>query len=95
MFVPNERTSSDGLMRFHCQNQGGDNRCRIYASRPEICRSYPEPEMFARGGGLLPGCGYRLVAQEEQGTRFERALQRALENPKDPEAPEARDSTRG
>ena len=68
-------------MRFNCLNQAIDNRCLIYHEQPEMCRSYPEPEMFARGGDLLPGCGYRVVKDRPAGERFEAALQREFERP--------------
>ncbi len=67
MFRPNHPLGpppADGLMRFHCANLGADNRCQIHEKRPEICRRYPSPGMFARGGNRLPGCGYRIKPKE-------------------------------
>lgn len=73
MFEANEASAPDGWMRFHCSNLGADNRCTIHATRPDICRRYPQVEMFEKGGSLLAGCGYRLV-REPRGVPFDRVL---------------------
>ena len=66
MFQPNEEPSPDGWLRFRCSNLRSDNQCGIYETRPDICRLYPQAEMFAKGGSLVAGCGYRLVRQSRK-----------------------------
>ena len=66
MFEPNDEPSPDGSLRFRCSNLRADSRCGIYETRPDICRVYPQVEMFAKGGSLLAGCGYRLVRQSRK-----------------------------
>lgn len=79
MFVPRETVSADGLLRFGCRNLGPDSRCQIYESRPEMCREYPAPAMFERGGSLLNGCGYRVVNRSPNHEPFEDVLDAVLE----------------
>ena len=80
MFVPREEVYEDGLLRFSCQNLGGDGRCQIYQERPDFCREYPVPEMFKVGGELLPGCGYRVVRGESPAEPFARVFERELDS---------------
>ena len=51
MFVAHAEPRPDGLLRFWCENLLEDRRCGIDATRPEMCRAYPSPVMFERGGG--------------------------------------------
>lgn len=90
MFEPNQGSSRDGWMRFHCSNLTKDNRCGIYATRPDMCRDYPQPEMFEKGGSLLPGCGYKLVPVRVAQRSFDRVLADAMRGagPEGSEAPE-------
>ena len=60
MFVPREVVDADGFLRFSCRNLTDEHLCGIYATRPDICRRYPEPEMMDLGGGLLSGCGFTM-----------------------------------
>lgn len=55
-------TGSDEIgLIFECQNLDREtNLCKIHRTRPGICRRYPQEEIFAMGGGLADGCGYRL-----------------------------------
>ena len=46
MFVPLDEKDSEGRLRFSCSNLTHEHRCGIYHSRPDFCRSYPEPLMF-------------------------------------------------
>ena len=80
MFQPHGAPPAEGHWRFRCRNLGPDNRCQIYQSRPEICRRYPSPELFRRGGSLLPGCGYRVVHDPPKGEAFEQLLGRKLQD---------------
>lgn len=74
MFIPKAEPGKDGLLRFSCSNLGGDNRCKIYEDRPNMCRRYPDPNVLSRGkGGLLPGCGYHLIPLNN----FEDSLKKA------------------
>ena len=79
MFRRNGPVPADGILRFHCRNLGPDNRCQIYATRPEICRDYPSAKMFARGGNLLPGCGYQIVSGPPVAETFDRVLDREMD----------------
>lgn len=64
MFVPHKNVSSDGFLRFSCNNLGEDNKCSIHESRPEMCRRYPDSRILKLGGELLPGCGYRIIPEK-------------------------------
>jgi Fe-S-cluster containining protein len=35
-------------------------RCKIYETRPEGCRKYPQVNTFLKERWLIPGCGYHL-----------------------------------
>ena len=78
MFVPRESISPDGLLRFSCKNLGSDNRCAIYATRPQMCREYPSASMFERGGSLLSGCGYRVASPALGASSFGEVLDDTL-----------------
>ena len=71
MFSPNGDVTEEGYLRYTCSNLTADNKCGIHATRPEICRRYPDPRMLKFGCGLLPGCGYRIVPEKS----FERVLE--------------------
>jgi len=71
MFIQHEKKYDDGYFRYSCSKLGEDNKCCIHPERPDICRKYPDPWMIKMGGGLLPGCGYRIVPEES----FEEVLQ--------------------
>jgi len=64
MFIPNGDVTEEGYLRYTCSNLTSENKCGIYANRPEICRRYPDPRMLKYGCGILPGCGYRIVPKE-------------------------------
>ena len=47
---------------FECENLDKEtHKCKIHKKRPEICRKYPQEEVFAMGGTLAEHCGYKLV----------------------------------
>ena len=47
---------------FECKNLDKEtHKCKIHKKRPEICRKYPQEEVFAMGGTLAEHCGYKLV----------------------------------
>ena len=47
---------------FECENLDKETkRCKIHKKRPEICRKYPQEEVFGMGGTLAEHCGYKLV----------------------------------
>ena len=65
MFQPHDAPGEDGLLRFRCSNLTDNNLCGIYETRPKLCREYPHAGVLSRaGGGLLPGCGYKLVPKK-------------------------------
>ncbi len=64
MFQPNGTKTSEGYWRFICSNLTKDNKCGIHETRPDICRNYPDSKILHHGGGLLPGCGYRIVPEQ-------------------------------
>ena len=39
-------------------------KCKIYETRPNGCRTYPEVDTFLREEWLIPGCGYYLDEKE-------------------------------
>ena len=50
---------------FECENLDKETKkCKIHKHRPEICRRYPQEELFGMGGTLAEHCGYRLVPIE-------------------------------
>ncbi|GAB6040740.1 hypothetical protein JCM17961_14140 [Endothiovibrio diazotrophicus] len=57
-FRPMDARDEDGFIYFSCLLLGEDGRCTEYASRPSICREYPDPSMFRFGAQLPGGCGY-------------------------------------
>ena len=40
-------------------------RCKIYESRPEGCRTYPEVRHIQRDIWHFPGCGYYLEEEKK------------------------------
>lgn len=47
---------------FECKNLDKEtSKCKIHKKRPEICRKYPQEEVFAMGGNLAENCGYKLI----------------------------------
>ncbi len=76
MFQPNGSQTEEGYLRYTCTNLRADNKCGIYESRPALCRRYPHSEMVQLGGGLLPGCGYRIVPEKG----FDELLNKAIED---------------
>ena len=47
---------------FECENLDKEtNKCKIHKKRPEICRKYPQEEVFAMGGTLAENRGYKLI----------------------------------
>lgn len=51
--------AEDGLL-FQCVHLQEDNRCAVYADRPDFCRKYPSEHSLLMGGKLADGCGYRF-----------------------------------
>ena len=68
----------DGLLRFTCKYVGEDNCCHDYYGRPQICRDYPNEELFIKGGIIASGCGYRFIPVED----FQKILDKELESEK-------------
>ncbi|MBN1521467.1 MAG: YkgJ family cysteine cluster protein, partial [Candidatus Aureabacteria bacterium] len=54
------KNPENGCLYFSCDRISSDNLCSDYVNRPEICKKYPQSEVFEYGGNLLPGCGYSL-----------------------------------
>ncbi len=47
---------------FECKNRDEETKlCKIHKSRPNICRRYPQEEIFMMGGALAENCGYSLI----------------------------------
>ncbi len=65
----------DGLLVFACRCLGSDGRCRDYANRPQLCRDFPNKEIFFSNAELPDGCGYHL----SEGIPFQRLLEREKE----------------
>jgi uncharacterized protein len=70
-FEPIEQTDT-GLL-FRCRNLLPDNRCGIYESRPDFCRSYPQEENILKGGNLHSDCSYVFTLRKT----FDKVLQEA------------------
>ncbi|HOC93430.1 MAG TPA: YkgJ family cysteine cluster protein [bacterium] len=75
-----------GLMTFECSMLGPDNLCADHDNRPELCRVYPETDLYFMCGALPRSCGYEYKAAPS----FRRALRRASRK-KSIEKPEAGD----
>lgn len=50
--------TDSGLLIFQCNVLGEDGRCGDHENRPDICREYPDPDLYYTGGELLEHCGY-------------------------------------
>ena len=48
-----------------CQHLTPEGRCGIYASRPEVCRTFPTGPEDLLG---LPNCGYQFVEENADAT---------------------------
>ena len=50
---------------FECENLDIEtHKCKIHKKRPDICRRYPQEELFGMGGTLAEHCGYKLIPIE-------------------------------
>jgi len=47
-----------GCLEFVCDRLQPDGSCGDHDHRPDICRKYPERELYFTGGVLPPWCGY-------------------------------------
>jgi len=60
---------------FECtQLDTETNLCKIHDDRPDICRRYPQEEMFMMGGATCDDCGFKF----EPIIPFEEVLQKTL-----------------
>ena len=60
---------------FECtQLDEKTNLCKIHDDRPDICRRYPQEEMFMMGGATCDDCGFNF----EPVIPFEEVLQKAI-----------------
>ena len=51
----------NGLI-FRCKNLDTETRkCKNHKKRDNICRKYPQEEIFMMGGDMAKTCGYRFV----------------------------------
>jgi Fe-S-cluster containining protein len=57
-FIP-VQTTPDGV-QFQCKHLSSENRCQIYANRPDFCRKYPSEKTLLLGGQLAKGCGFQF-----------------------------------
>ena len=47
---------------FECSHLDKETKlCKIHKKRPNICRRYPQEEIFEMGGCLSSECGYKLI----------------------------------
>jgi uncharacterized protein len=56
------RRDPAGFFVFTCANIDDSSLCKIYKTRPPICRKYPDPYSFEQGHRLPEGCGYEAIA---------------------------------
>lgn len=63
-FQPHD-INADGDLLFQCSKLDEDGRCTVYLERPVICRRYPDPRMFLRGGSLPENCTYQVVLAQD------------------------------
>ncbi len=65
-----------GLMKFQCEFITAEGFCGDYENRPDICRDYPERDLYFMGGELTDLCGYsfRIVPS------FRRMLKREMKH---------------
>lgn len=62
---------------FECENLDKETKkCKIHKKRPEICRRYPQEELFGMGGTLAEHCGYKLVPIESFEEVFDKVSKR-------------------
>jgi Fe-S-cluster containining protein len=64
----------NGYLEFRCTWLQKDGTCRDYDNRLQICRSYPDTELYFTNGKLIKGCGFAL----EEVPDFERLLKRKI-----------------
>jgi len=64
---------------FECTNLNKETgKCKIHKKRPEICRRYPQEELFGMGGTLAEHCGYKLVPIESFEEVFNKVQKQTL-----------------
>ncbi len=47
-------------MKFRCEFISEEGFCADYDNRPDICRDYPESDLYFMGGELTAYCGFRF-----------------------------------
>lgn len=60
---------------FTCKYLNDRNYCTDYKNRPHICRKYPGPGIFLKGGRLMPGCGYQLIPVSDFGKMLSKKME--------------------
>jgi len=61
---------NDNCLHFDCNKLTKENTCGDYANRLNICKTFPDQEMFYMKGKLPSTCGYSMT----QGESFEKIL---------------------
>ena len=57
-------SNSKGELSFECKYLK-HNKCTIYKTRPDFCKSYPSVKMFQLGGSLHKNCGFKIIARKK------------------------------
>lgn len=78
--------SMTGLMKFDCEYLTKEGYCSDHENRPDLCRSYPEPDLYFMGGEIQPYCGYSFKIVPSFGRMLDQEMKSAADKP--PETPE-------
>ncbi|CCO25061.1 hypothetical protein [Maridesulfovibrio hydrothermalis] len=63
-------------LKFSCKCLSEAGTCMDYDNRPELCKRFPAPSIFAQNGELPQGCGFRMSTEAD----FEKILKEAINN---------------
>lgn len=67
-FYALNEVDQDGSLLFSCSHLEESGACRIYSSRPSVCREYPT-QLRGPFAPLILGCGYELKLRSPLGVK--------------------------
>ncbi|WP_432737126.1 YkgJ family cysteine cluster protein [Maridesulfovibrio sp. FT414] len=66
--------TASGHLQFACRCLNENGTCDDYENRPELCKLFPSPSIYAQNGHLPDGCGFRMSTEVD----FEKLLDQAV-----------------
>ncbi len=66
--------TESGYLKFACKCLSDKGICMDYENRPDLCKSFPAPNIFLQYGQLPEGCGFRMSTELD----FEKVLEQAI-----------------